>query len=110
MTPHPGILFGFVQQIFLLVFILMLFVSFAGGKPDSVLKPFFDLAVHMTTAMVGLLCNLLLVLFRLVIDCLGSLAKAMHTQKKTLAPTKISTVTNNKPSNWNTNTTSDYWK
>ncbi len=39
MNPDLSSPFAFVQSIFMIVFILMLFVGIVGGKPETVLQP-----------------------------------------------------------------------
>ncbi len=83
----------------------MLFVSFAGGNADSVLKPVFDIAVRMVTAIAGLLCNLLLVIFRLAIDLIASLGRSMCSRQQGMTSNKFPVAFNNKRNN-----TNNYWR
>ena len=48
-----------LDQFVLIVFILMILVSIAGGKPDSVLKPVFEIACNLVIAVIKLVCRLL---------------------------------------------------
>lgn len=63
-SVHSGI-----EQIFLLLFVLMVLVGIAGGNPSMVLKPVFDIVGQIVMTLLSLLSTLLISLIRL----LGSL-------------------------------------
>ena len=64
--------FAFVQSIFLLVFVLMLFVGIAGGKPETVLAPFIDLIGKTIAALLGALVALVAAVLRGILSILLS--------------------------------------
>ena len=59
MTPHIDSLFGIVEQVFLLAFILMLLVGLAGGRSEAVIRPLFEIFSTMLSALMGLMLLLL---------------------------------------------------
>ena len=64
--------FAFFQSIFLLVFVLMLFVGIAGGKPESVLSPFIDLIGKTIAALLGAVVALVAAVLRGILSILLS--------------------------------------
>lgn len=68
MTEGTSVLTG-IEQIFLLLFVLMVLVGIAGGNPSMVLKPVFDIVGQIVMSFLSLLSTLLISLIRL----LGSL-------------------------------------
>jgi len=68
MTEANSVLCG-IEQIFLLLFVLMVLVGIAGGNPSMVLKPVFDIVGQIVMALLSMLSTLLISLIRL----LGSL-------------------------------------
>lgn len=65
MTPTSSALGG-IEQIFLLIFMLMILVAIAGGNPSMVLKPVFDIVGQLVMALISLLSQLLIALFRVL--------------------------------------------
>ena len=59
MTPATSPVLGGIEQILLVLFILMIFISITGGNPSTVLKPFFDIVAQIAMALLSLLCALL---------------------------------------------------
>jgi len=55
-----------IQDIFLLLFMLMVLVGIAGGNPSMVLKPVFDIVGQLVMTLLSLLSQLLIALFRLL--------------------------------------------
>lgn len=89
MTPTSSALGG-IEQIFLLVFMLMILVAIAGGNPSMVLKPVFDIVGQLVMALISLLSQLLIALFRV-------LASIVISGTKLLAETlRNASVTQNK--------------
>ncbi len=68
---------GFIEQILLLIFMLMLFVGIAGGNPSMVIKPVFDIVGQLLGTVLSLLCSLLLTVFRASITLLTSGLQAL---------------------------------
>lgn len=64
-TPMSSPLAG-IEQIFLLLFMLMILVAIAGGNPSMVLKPVFDIVGQIVMALLSLLSTLLISLFRVL--------------------------------------------
>lgn len=64
-TPMSSALGG-IEQIFLLLFMLMVLVGIAGGNPSMVLNPVFDIVGQMVKALISLLSTLLITLFRVL--------------------------------------------
>lgn len=64
-TPISSPLAG-IEQIFLLLFMLMILVAIAGGNPSMVLKPMFDIVGQIVMALLSLLSTLLISLFRVL--------------------------------------------
>ena len=81
---------GAIEQLFLLIFVLMVLVGIAGGNPSMVLKPMFDIIGQIVMAFLSLLSNLLISLIRL----LGSLLTSGI--KLTAETLRNSSVTQNK--------------
>lgn len=65
MTEADSVLGG-IEQIFLLLFVLMVLVGIAGGNPSMVLNPVFDIVGQMVRALLSLLSTLLITLFRVL--------------------------------------------
>lgn len=63
---------GFIEQILLVIFMLMLFVGIAGGNPSMVIKPVFDIVGQLLGTILSLLCSLFLTVFRALITLLTS--------------------------------------
>ena len=70
MTPDTTSPFAFVQQIMLVVFILMILVTLVGGKPDTVLKPLFEIVCSVLMAVINLAVQLLTTLFGTLLSLL----------------------------------------
>ena len=70
-TPMSSPLAG-IEQIFLLLFMLMILVAIAGGNPSMVLKPTFDIVGQIVMALLSLLSTLLITLFRVLGNVLVS--------------------------------------
>jgi ABC-type polysaccharide/polyol phosphate export permease len=68
---------GFIEQILLVIFMLMLFVGIAGGNPSMVIKPVFDIVRQLLGTILSLLCSLLLTVFRALITLLTSGLQAL---------------------------------
>lgn len=83
MTPYANSPLGFVEQILLIIFALMLFVGIAGGNPGMVLKPLFEITGQLVGTLLSLLSNLAATLFRallsLAMDGLGALASTIQS-------------------------------
>lgn len=71
MTEATSVLAG-IEQIFLLLFVLMVLVGIAGGNPSMVLKPVFDIVGQIVIALLSLLSTLLISLIRLLVSLLTS--------------------------------------
>ena len=90
MTTPTSSAFAGIEQIFLLLFVLMIFVGIAGGNPSMVLKPVFDIVGQIVMALISLLGQLLIALFRV-------LASVLISGTKVLAETlRSASVTQNK--------------
>ena len=68
---------GFIEQILLVIFMLMLFVGIAGGNPGMVIKPVFDIVGQLLGTILSLLCSLILTVFRALITLLTSGLQAL---------------------------------
>lgn len=68
---------GFIEQILLVIFMLMLFVGIAGGNPSMVIKPVFDIVGQLFGIILSLLCSVLLTVFRALITLLMSGVQAL---------------------------------
>lgn len=68
-----------MEQILLLVFMLMLFVSIAGGNPGMVVKPLFDIVSQLVGTLLQLLCTLIVTLFRAACTLMVSAIHAIST-------------------------------
>lgn len=75
-TPTSSMLSG-IEQIFLLLFMLMVLVGIAGGNPSMVLNPVFDIVGQMVKALISLLSTLLITLFRVLGSVLVSGVKLL---------------------------------
>lgn len=89
MTEATSALAG-IEQIFLLLFVLMVLVGIAGGNSSMVLKPVFDIVGQIVMTLLSLLSTLLISLTRL----LGSLLTSGI--KLTAETLRNSSVTQNK--------------
>lgn len=89
MTEATSALAG-IEQIFLLLFVLMVLVGIAGGNSSMVLKPVFDIVGQIVMTLLSLLSTLLISLTRL----LGSLLRSGI--KLTAETLRNSSVTQNK--------------
>lgn len=72
MTPYANSPLGFIEQILLVVFTLMLFAGLAGGNPSMVLKPLFEITGQLIGTLLSLLCTLIVTLFRAVLSLIVS--------------------------------------
>lgn len=77
MEAHANSPLGFIEQILLLIFMLMLFAGIAGGNPGMIIKPVFDIVGQLLGTILGLLCNLILTVFRALITLLTSGLQAL---------------------------------
>ncbi len=68
---------GFIEQILLVIFMLMLFVGIAGGNPSMVIKQVFDILGQLLGTILSLLCSLFLTVFRALITLLTSGLQAL---------------------------------
>ena len=59
-----------MEQILLLVFILMTLVGIAGGNPSSVLRPVCGLVAQVLTALLSLICSLLVTAMQILLPML----------------------------------------
>jgi hypothetical protein len=66
MTTPTSSALGGIEQIFLLLFMLMVLVGIAGGNPSMVFNPVFDIVGQMVKALISLLSTLLITLFRVL--------------------------------------------
>lgn len=89
MTEATSVLAS-IEQIFLLLFVLMVLVGIAGGNPSMVLKPVFDIVGQIVLAILNLLSTLLISLIKL----LGSLLTS--GTKLSAEALRNSSVTQNK--------------
>lgn len=89
MAEVNSVLLG-IEQLFLLLFLLMVLVGIAGGNPSMVLKPVFDIVGQIVMALLSLLSTLLISLIKL----LGSLLTSGI--KLTAETLRNSSVTQNK--------------
>ncbi|MBZ0189783.1 MAG: hypothetical protein K8F91_26290 [Candidatus Obscuribacterales bacterium] len=71
MTP-PTSWLGGIEQIFLLIFMLIVLVGIAGGDASMVLKPVFGIVQQIVMSLISLLSNLLMSLFTLSANLLIS--------------------------------------
>lgn len=78
MTP-PMSWLGGIEQIFLLIFMLIVLVGIAGGDPSMVLKPVFGIVQQIVMALISVLGTLLISLFRLFANILISGFKLLST-------------------------------
>lgn len=72
MTTPMSSAFAGIEQIFLLLFVLMIFVCIAGGNPSMVLKPVFDIVGQIVMALISLLSQLLIAGLRVLASVLIS--------------------------------------
>jgi len=79
MEQYANSPFGFVQQILLVIFILMLFTGIAGGNPGMIIKPVFDIVGQLVGTLLSLLCSLILTVFRTALTLLVSGLQALAT-------------------------------
>lgn len=77
MEAHVNSPLGFIEQILLVIFMLMLFAGIAGGNPGMIIKPVFDIVGQLFGTILGLLCNLILTVFRALITLLTSGLQAL---------------------------------
>ncbi|HEY9793618.1 MAG TPA: hypothetical protein V6D22_24685 [Candidatus Obscuribacterales bacterium] len=89
MTPGVNSPLGFVEQILLVVFMLMLFAGLAGGNPSMVLKPMFDIVGQLVGAILGLLCTLIATLFRMLLSLLVSGLQAAASMAQSAGSSEI---------------------
>ena len=76
---HVNSPLGFVEQIILIIFTLMLFAGLAGGNPEMVLKPTFQIVGQIVMALISLLSALITTLFRVVLSVVISGVQALAT-------------------------------
>lgn len=86
---HVNSPFGFVDQIILVVFMLMLFAGLAGGNPGMVLKPAFEIAGQIIMALISLLCALITMLFRVLLSGIMAGAQALAERVQTRSSRQI---------------------
>lgn len=55
---------GFIEQILLVIFMLMLFAGIAGGNPGMIIKPVFDIVGQLLGTVLSLLCSMILTVSR----------------------------------------------
>lgn len=72
MTDATSSAIGGIEQIFLLLFVLMVLVGIAGGNPSMVLRPMFDIVGQLAMALISLLSTLLISVFRVLASVLLS--------------------------------------
>lgn len=77
MEAHASSPLGFIEQILLVIFMLMLFAGIAGGNPGMIIKPVFDIVGQLLGTILGLLSNLVLTVFRALITLLTSGLQAL---------------------------------
>lgn len=70
---------GFIEQILLVIFMLMLFAGLAGGNPAMIIKPVFDIVGQLLATVLSLLCSLILTVFRTALTLLVSGLQALAT-------------------------------
>ncbi len=87
MTPTSSALGG-IEQIFLLLFMLMVLVVLAGGNPSMVLKPVFDIVGQLVMALVSLLSQLLIALFRVLASIVISGTKLLAETLRNVSVTQ----------------------
>lgn len=68
---------GFIEQILLVIFMLMLFVGIAGGNPSMIIKPVFGIVGQLLGTILSVLCSLLLTVFRALITLFMSGLQAL---------------------------------
>lgn len=73
MNSDPTSPFAFVQSIFMIVFVLMLFVGVAGGTPETVLKPFMEIVSTLLGALLSLAVAVLRGILSLLLSSLHAL-------------------------------------
>lgn len=76
MSTQPTPL-GFIEQILLVIFMLMLFAGIAGGNPGMIIKPVFDIVGQLLGTVLTLLCSLILTVFRTLLTLLVSGLQAL---------------------------------
>jgi len=76
MSPQATPL-GFIEQILLVIFMLMLFAGIAGGNPSMIIKPVFDIVGQLLGTVLSLLCSLILTVFRTLLTLLVSGLQAL---------------------------------
>lgn len=74
---HANSPLGFIEQIILIIFTLMLFAGLAGGNPSMVLKPTFEIAGQIVMALISLLSALITTLFRVALSAVISGVQAL---------------------------------
>lgn len=72
MTTDVSSPFAFVQSILMIVFILMLFVGVAGGKPETVLQPFMGIIGQLISTLLGTALSLVAAILRGILSILLS--------------------------------------
>lgn len=76
MSPQATPL-GFIEQILLLIFMLMLFAGIAGGNSGMIIKPVFDIVGQLLSTVLSLLSSLILTVFRTLLTLLVSGLQAL---------------------------------
>ena len=87
MTPITSAFFCCIEQILLLIFVLMILVSMAGGKADNALKASFSIVTYLLSAAVGLLCSLIAFILKLMLT-LSTNTQTSLTHKEHSASTR----------------------
>lgn len=76
MSPQPTPL-GFIEQILLVIFMLILFAGIAGGNPGMIIKPVFDIVGQLLGTVLSLLCSVILTVFRTLLTLFVSELQAL---------------------------------
>lgn len=78
MNPDLSLPFAFVQNSFLLILILVLFVGLAGGSGESVLKQLIDIAVRIGATVLSAAVSLIIAVLRVIPSILLSSMRAVQ--------------------------------
>lgn len=62
----PNFMLGGVEQILLLVFMLVILVSIAGGNPSTVLQPLFAIAGQLAAMLLNVISRVVLMILQTV--------------------------------------------
>lgn len=77
MNPDATSPFAFVQSIFMIVFVLMLFVGVAGGRPETVLQPLMAITGQIVSTLLGVVLSLAAAILRGILSLLLSSLHAL---------------------------------